>query len=49
MNFKSRGIRVNAIAPGYIRSDMTAQLNQSELIKNIPLGKLGEPKDGILS
>ncbi len=44
----SRGITVNAIAPGYIQTDMTAQLNEKarqELLKNIPLGKLGSAKN----
>jgi 3-oxoacyl-[acyl-carrier protein] reductase len=44
----SRGITVNAIAPGYIQTDMTAQLNEKtreELMKNIPLQRLGQAKD----
>lgn len=43
-----RGIRVNAVAPGYIATDMTAELNakQQEALQNqIPLGRLGEPED----
>ncbi|MBA4072567.1 MAG: beta-ketoacyl-ACP reductase [Gemmatimonas sp.] len=44
----SRNILVNAVAPGYIRTDMTAQLNEdarTALSSQIPLGRLGEPKD----
>ena len=44
----SRGITVNAIAPGYIQTDMTAQLDekaQQALITQIPLGTLGTPED----
>ncbi len=44
----SRGITVNAIAPGFIRTDMTDSLNESivEKIKeNIPLKKFGEVSD----
>ncbi|WFA10296.1 3-oxoacyl-[acyl-carrier-protein] reductase [Tissierella sp. Yu-01] len=44
----SRGIRVNAIAPGFIQTDMTDVLKdeiKDELVKNIPLGSLGSPKD----
>ena len=46
--FSSRGVRVNAIAPGFINSEMTAVL--SEEIKDkyrtsIPLGRFGEPED----
>ena len=44
----SRGITVNAIAPGFTETDMTAALNESmraELIKQIPLGLFGQPGD----
>lgn len=44
----SRGITVNAIAPGYIESDMTAglsaEINETSLRK-IPLGRFGRPAD----
>ncbi len=44
----SRGVTVNAIAPGFIETDMTAALNEqvrTELLKKIPLGSLGKPED----
>jgi len=44
----SRGITVNAIAPGFIATDMTNQLGDdvhAELSKKIPLGHLGKPED----
>lgn len=44
----SRGITVNAIAPGFIATDMTNQLGvdaQAALAKKIPLGYLGKPED----
>ncbi|MDC0947990.1 3-oxoacyl-ACP reductase FabG [Gammaproteobacteria bacterium] len=44
----SRGITVNAVAPGFIATDMTAELPESvkqELTKAIPLGRLGQPQD----
>lgn len=44
----SRGIRVNAIAPGFIKTDMTDILKdevKNEMIRNIPLNSFGTPKD----
>jgi 3-oxoacyl-[acyl-carrier protein] reductase len=44
----SRGITVNAVAPGFITTDMTDQLNEdvkAEMLKQIPLARLGEPQD----
>jgi 3-oxoacyl-[acyl-carrier protein] reductase len=44
----SRGITVNAIAPGFIETDMTAVLDEktrAELVKRIPLSSLGKPED----
>jgi len=44
----SRGITVNAIAPGYIETDMTNELNleqQKQLTSKIPLGRMGNIKD----
>lgn len=42
------GIRVNAVAPGIIKTDMVANLPKEviePLIKTIPLGRIGEPED----
>lgn len=44
----SRNITVNAVAPGFITTDMTDQLSeeiQAEMLKQIPLARLGEPSD----
>jgi len=42
----SRGIRVNAVAPGFIATDMTKDLaNTDEMLKLIPLKRLGTPDD----
>jgi 3-oxoacyl-[acyl-carrier protein] reductase len=44
----SRGITANAVAPGFIQTDMTAALSdqlRAELLKTIPLGSLGQPED----
>lgn len=44
----SRAVTVNAVCPGYIETDMTADLPESartELMNRIPLGRLGQPAD----
>ena len=40
-----RGICCNAIAPGFVETDMTAQEGENPLIQQIPLGRLGKPED----
>ena len=42
--FASRGITVNAIAPGFISTDMTEGLEGEELLAAIPLGSFGTPE-----
>ena len=44
----SRNVTVNAVAPGFIATDMTAKLGEEilqEVRKQIPLGRLGDPQD----
>ncbi|MCU0567425.1 MAG: 3-oxoacyl-[acyl-carrier-protein] reductase [Oculatellaceae cyanobacterium Prado106] len=44
----SRGITVNAVAPGFITTDMTAGLGDKigeEVLKTIPLGRFGHPEE----
>jgi 3-oxoacyl-[acyl-carrier protein] reductase len=44
----SRNITVNALAPGFIETDMTNKLNQTQkeaLLKNVPLARMGIPAD----
>lgn len=44
----SRGITVNAVAPGFIETDMTAKLSEETakgLMAQIPLNRLGKPED----
>ena len=40
-----RGVTVNAIAPGFIDTDMTKDLPQDELKKQIPVGRFGRPEE----
>lgn len=44
----ARNINVNAVAPGFITTDMTDALNEdvkNQMLANIPLGKLGSPEN----
>ena len=44
----SRGIRINCVAPGFIKTDMTEQLNQERkkiILSSIPMGTMGGPLD----
>jgi 3-oxoacyl-[acyl-carrier protein] reductase len=44
----SRGITVNAVAPGYIETEMTEKLGdelKTKLFVSIPLGRMGQPED----
>lgn len=38
-------VTVNAVAPGFIKSDMTADLNEAELKKLVPAGRFGEAEE----
>ncbi|WP_250433822.1 3-oxoacyl-ACP reductase FabG [Hanstruepera flava] len=40
-----RKITVNAVAPGFIKSDMTAELDEAELKNLIPINRFGEPEE----
>jgi 3-oxoacyl-[acyl-carrier protein] reductase len=37
-----RNITVNAVAPGFIKTDMTSELDEKELIKMVPANRFGE-------
>ncbi len=44
----ARGVRANAVAPGFIDTEMTSQLGsevREELLARIPLGRMGSPAD----
>ncbi|MDJ0697342.1 MAG: 3-oxoacyl-[acyl-carrier-protein] reductase [Mastigocoleus sp. MO_167.B18] len=43
--FAVRGITVNAVAPGFITTDMTNDLKNDEILKYIPLGRFGKPEE----
>ncbi len=48
LEFAGRGVTVNAVAPGFVATDMTAGLvekNRAEIESRIPLGRLGSPAD----
>lgn len=41
----TRGITVNAVAPGFITTDMTANIKSDDILKFIPLGRYGQPEE----
>lgn len=41
----SRGVTVNAVAPGFIETDMTHDLKSEDIVKLIPLGRYGKPEE----
>ncbi|CAI9093258.1 OLC1v1028721C1 [Oldenlandia corymbosa var. corymbosa] len=46
--YSSRNINVNAVAPGFIASDMTAKLSsdiEKKILETIPLGRYGQPEE----
>ena len=40
-----RGVLVNCVAPGFIDTDMVAALPRDEIVKRIPLGRIGRPEE----
>ena len=40
-----RKVTVNAVAPGFIATDMTKDLNEADLKKMIPVGRFGKPEE----
>ena len=47
--FAARGINVNAVAPGFIETEMTRELSdkaRAQFLQNVPLGRGGTPEDG---
>ncbi|MET9337937.1 MULTISPECIES: 3-oxoacyl-ACP reductase FabG [unclassified Nonomuraea] len=43
--YGSRGITVNVVAPGFVQTDMTADLDHEAIVKNIPLGRQASPAE----
>lgn len=40
-----RKVTVNAVAPGFIKSDMTKDLDEATIKKQVPVGRFGEPEE----
>jgi 3-oxoacyl-[acyl-carrier protein] reductase len=43
--FASRGVTVNAVAPGFIETDMTSDLKAEPILQAIPLARYGKPEE----
>lgn len=40
-----RNITVNAVAPGFVRSDMTQEISAEQIKQMVPMGRMGEPEE----
>lgn len=40
-----KGVTVNAVAPGFVRTDMVEGLDEAELKRNIPMNRFGSPEE----
>ena len=40
-----RGITVNAVAPGFIKTDMTQDINEADYKNMVPMNRFGEPEE----
>lgn len=40
-----KGVTVNAVAPGFVRTDMVTGLDEAEVRRNIPMNRFGEPEE----
>jgi 3-oxoacyl-[acyl-carrier protein] reductase len=48
LELSPKGVTVNAVAPGWIRTDMTADTTEEEMaeaMREVPLGRIGEPEE----
>ncbi|MFC4121154.1 beta-ketoacyl-ACP reductase [Nonomuraea zeae] len=43
--YGSRNITVNVVSPGFVATDMTAELDQAAIVANIPLGRQAAPEE----
>lgn len=43
--FASKAITVNAVAPGFIATKMTAMFDEQQIVKSIPLKRMGQPRE----
>ncbi|GAA2907018.1 hypothetical protein GCM10020220_115290 [Nonomuraea rubra] len=43
--YGSRNITVNVVSPGFVATDMTAELDQEAIVANIPLGRQAAPEE----
>jgi 3-oxoacyl-[acyl-carrier protein] reductase len=45
LEIAKRNVTVNAIAPGFVRTDMTEGLNEQELVNLVPMKRFGQPEE----
>jgi len=45
MEYAKRNVLVNAITPGFIKTDMTENINEEKALKSIPMNRFGKPEE----
>lgn len=45
LEYADRGIRVNSVHPGYIKTPLIAEFEEAEMVKLHPIGRLGQPEE----
>lgn len=45
LEYSAKGIRINSVHPGYIRTPLSAEIDEAEMVKLHPMGRVGQPEE----
>ncbi len=45
LEYADKGIRINSVHPGYIKTPLIAEFEEAEMVKLHPIGRLGQPEE----